>query len=237
MDSFAPLECGPGTTPCRIIVFTLDSAAATDPTIVGSKAAALTQMRAAGLPVPRGFVIGAGAFARALREHAEPIGALSRAAADPDARRETAAALRRRLRAAPLTGELLEAVTVQYDALGETVPVAVRSSALAEDLADASFAGQYDSSLNVSGASAVSEHVRRIWASAFSDRAVDYRERRGLPHDAVGLAVLVQELIPADRSGGSAGAPAAALAATHLRAPHGIRLRVCHWLHGTNVEP
>ena len=80
-----------------------------------------------------------------------------------------------RCSALELPGDLVDTVLEHYRGLGDDVPVAVRSSATAEDLADASFAGQQDTYLNVVGAAAVVEAVRRCWASLWTDRAVVYR--------------------------------------------------------------
>ena len=85
--------------------------------------------------------------------------------------------------------------------MGGTVPVAVRSSATAEDLPFASFAGQQDSYLDVIGADAVVEAVRRCWASLWSDRAVAYRSANGISNRDVGLAVVVQVMVDAATAG------------------------------------
>ena len=88
-----------------------------------------------------------------------------------------------------------------YRALGPDVPVAVRSSATAEDLPSASFAGQQDTYLDVVGADAVLDAVRRCWASLWTDRAVSYRRDAGIDHRAVQLAVVVQRMVPAQVAG------------------------------------
>ena len=81
------------------------------------------------------------------------------------------------------------------------MPVAVRSSATAEDLPTLSFAGQQDTYLNIRGDDAVLDAVTRCWASLWNPRAVAYRDEHGVSHDDVALAVVVQELVPADASG------------------------------------
>jgi phosphoenolpyruvate synthase/pyruvate phosphate dikinase len=88
-----------------------------------------------------------------------------------------------------------DAVKRAYRALGDDVPVAVRSSATAEDLPWASFAGQQDTFLNIIGADAVLDAVRRCWASLWTDRAVSYRRANGIDHATVRLAVVVQQVI------------------------------------------
>ncbi|HEX8510875.1 MAG TPA: PEP/pyruvate-binding domain-containing protein, partial [Propionibacteriaceae bacterium] len=91
-------------------------------------------------------------------------------------------------------------ISAAYDALGRP-PVAVRSSATAEDLAEASFAGQQDSFLNVRGDVALLAAVRRCWASLWNERAVDYRARQSIDSSTLSLAVVVQQMVPADAAG------------------------------------
>jgi pyruvate,water dikinase len=109
---------------------------------------------------------------------------------------ELAAAARAALLAAPMPEPVAAEVEVAYRALGQQQgPVAVRSSATAEDLPDASFAGQHDTFLNVIGTEAVLEAVRRCWASLWTDRAVAYRARNAMDHRGVLLAVVVQRMV------------------------------------------
>ena len=96
---------------------------------------------------------------------------------------------------------MAEEIHRAYRALGDDVAVAVRSSATAEDLPTLSFAGQQDTYLNIRGGDAVLDAVRRCWASLWNPRAVAYRDEHGVSHDDVALAVVVQELVPADASG------------------------------------
>ncbi|MFI7125184.1 PEP/pyruvate-binding domain-containing protein [Nonomuraea sp. NPDC050153] len=166
-------------------VLPLDDAAA-DLATVGGKGASLARLTRAGLPVPAGFHITTDAyraFVAAFRDeipHAQDPRALF---AGHDLPAEIAAEIRR-----------------AYDALGDDVPVAVRSSATAEDLPDMSFAGQQDTYLNIRG-DALLDAVRRCWASLWNPRAVAYRDQNGVPHDDVALAVVVQELVDADAAG------------------------------------
>ncbi|MET7330125.1 PEP/pyruvate-binding domain-containing protein [Nonomuraea sp. NPDC005650] len=166
-------------------VLPLDDTAA-DLATVGGKGASLARLTRAGLPVPAGFHITTDAyraFVAAFRDeipHAEDPRALF---AGHDLPAELAAEIRR-----------------AYDALGDDVPVAVRSSATAEDLPDMSFAGQQDTYLNIRG-DALLDAVRRCWASLWNPRAVAYRDQNGVPHDDVALAVVVQELVDADAAG------------------------------------
>ncbi len=160
--------------------------AARDPATVGGKGANLASCTQAGLPVPPGFCLTTSAYRTAVRS-------LHRAAA-------TAEDLRDLILGAPLPGSVEDAVRTAYARLGESL-VAVRSSATAEELAEASFAGQQDTFLGVTGIEAVLDAVRGCWASLWNERAVDYRRRHGVPETDVALAVVVQALIPADTAG------------------------------------
>jgi pyruvate,water dikinase len=111
-------------------------------------------------------------------------------------------AIRDLFAAATLPGEVASAIARAYAALSGTNPaVAVRSSATAEDLPDASFAGQQETYLNVSGADAVLDAARRCWASLWTARAIGYRARQGIHLDGLALAVVVQNLVPAKAAG------------------------------------
>ncbi len=94
-----------------------------------------------------------------------------------------------------------EAIAAAYAALGDDVPVAVRSSATAEDSADDSLAGQQETYLWVVGEAAVLDAVERCWASVFSDRAVAYRRDRGIGEEGVRMGVVVQRMVRADAAG------------------------------------
>ena len=102
---------------------------------------------------------------------------------------------------APIPAEVDAAVRAAYAAMGPAAAVAVRSSATAEDLPFASFAGQQDSFLDIVGADAVVESVRRCWASLWTERAVAYRSANGISHREVGLAVVVQDVVDAATAG------------------------------------
>jgi pyruvate,water dikinase len=97
--------------------------------------------------------------------------------------------------------DVARAIVQAWQALGSEHPLAVRSSATAEDLPGASFAGQQDTYLNVRGERALLDAVRRCWISLFTDRAVLYRARGGYGHRAVRLSVVVQRLIDPEVSG------------------------------------
>ncbi|GAB15063.1 phosphoenolpyruvate synthase family protein [Arthrobacter globiformis NBRC 12137] len=155
---------------------------------VGGKAANLGVLLAAGLPVPSGFCVTTAAYRRVA----------AAAGVEPS---EPAEQTRSRLASAALPADIVEAILAAYAGLGEDTPVAVRSSATAEDLPEASFAGQLDSYLNVVGADALLDAVRRCWASLWTDRAVAYRADHGIAQRSVGIAVVVQEMVDAGVAG------------------------------------
>ena len=174
--------------------------------IVGGKAANLGELTRAGFPVPPGFCVTTVAYAMvAAGAGLEPIlAALAETRPEQTERlADLASAARERIIAASLPTAIADAVTRAYLALGDgqPAPVAVRSSATAEDLPDASFAGQQDTYLNIVGVEAVVDAVRRCWASLWTDRAVAYRARNGIDHRTVQLAVVVQRMIEAAVAG------------------------------------
>ena len=150
-----------------------------DLALAGGKAANLGELIGAGFDVPPGFVVTTDAYRLA-------VGPLQ----------PTRAAIA----AAPIPDAVETAIREAYRSLGEG-PVAVRSSATAEDLPGATFAGQQDSFLNVIGADAVVAGVRGCWASLWTDRAISYRSRLGIPDDAVAMAVVVQTMVDAEWAG------------------------------------
>ena len=169
-----------------MLVRSLDELTATDLPDAGGKGANLGELRRAGFPVPDGFVITTAAYALA----AEASGVTG----------ETPASARVRLVASPVPPGIADAVREAYRALGAP-RVAVRSSATAEDLPDASFAGQQDTVLGVAGTDAVLDAVRRCWASLWNDRAVAYRQTHGVSTRGLRLAVVVQRMVQAESAG------------------------------------
>jgi pyruvate,water dikinase len=161
----------------------------------GGKGASLARMTSLGLPVPRGFVIPSGALGEALPDGGEELRALARA--------RDAEGAQTLIRTVELDPALREAVRGAYAALGdgrEDVPVAVRSSACAEDSEAASFAGQQETYLHVRGPDELRARIRDCWASFFSERALFYREQKGSLDD-LGMAVVVQRMVEADVAG------------------------------------
>jgi pyruvate, water dikinase len=159
----------------------------------GGKGSSLARMAALGLPVPPGFVVPANALADALPDGGAELRRLAEAR---DA--EAAQAL---IETVELDPALREAVLRAYAALGEgDAPVAVRSSACAEDSEAASFAGQQETFLHVRGGDQVRARIRDCWASFFSERALFYRSQKGSLAD-LGMAVVVQRMVQADVAG------------------------------------
>lgn len=183
-----------------------------DLAFAGGKGASLGELTRAGLAVPPGFVVGAAAY----REHLAAAHLTDRIwerlrglSGDDLAGAEAAAAeIKAWIEGAEIPEMVATEVTTAYAALGgrgigteREAGVAVRSSATAEDLPEASFAGQQETFLDVRGQGAVLDAVRRCWASLFGARALSYRVRMGFDHSSVALAVVVQAMVPADVAG------------------------------------
>jgi phosphohistidine swiveling domain-containing protein len=174
--------------------------------VAGGKAANLGELSRAGLPVPDGFCVTTAAYGLVAEaaDLAPILNDLAGTRPDDTTRlAELAAAARAELLAVRVPDALTRAITTAYEELGEgaSVPVAVRSSATAEDLPYASFAGQQDTYLNVVGVDAVMKAVRHCWASLWTDRAVSYRISNGIDHRSVRLAVAVQRMVEAEVAG------------------------------------
>jgi phosphohistidine swiveling domain-containing protein len=189
---------------------------------VGGKGASLARLVRAGLPVPEGFHVTTAAYDHFVAENnLQPAitSALEQVDADQPATLERASsAIRALFDAAQTPPDVASAIALAYAALagrdpvvavrpqnGATYqpgePLAVRSSATAEDLPEASFAGQQETFLNVDGYGEVLAAVKRCWASLWTARAIGYRARQGVGIDGLSLAVVVQVLVPAEASG------------------------------------
>jgi pyruvate,water dikinase len=173
---------------------------------VGGKGAHLGELsRIDGIRVPDGFCVTTDAFQRVVAEApsiAAELDLLSRVKPDDRAAIRTLSAdIRRVIEGVAMPGDLVAAITESLARLGEHASYAVRSSATAEDLPTASFAGQQDSYLNIVGLAAILQHVRRCWASLFTERAVTYRCRSGFDHRKIGMAVVVQRMVFPDAAG------------------------------------
>ncbi|MFI6538008.1 rifamycin-inactivating phosphotransferase [Nonomuraea sp. NPDC050547] len=173
--------------------------------VVGGKAAHLGALsRIEGIRVPAGFCVTTAAFRRIMAEASigDRLDQLSRLNPDDrEAIRTLSAEVRRTVEGLAVPDDLAAAITRALARLGEETACAVRSSATAEDLPTASFAGQQDTYLNVVGQAAILRHVSRCWASLFTERAVTYRLRNGIGHRTVQMAVVVQRMVFADAAG------------------------------------
>jgi len=186
-------------------ILQLDSSQA-DINTTGGKGASLAKLLRAGLPVPGGFHITTAAYDQFVSENGLQKGikeALDVVNIEQPSSLEAASKeIRDQFHGSSIPGDIASAVVSAYlDLPGSDVPVAVRSSATAEDLPEASFAGQQDTLLNVIGPDVVLEAVRSCWASLWTARAIGYRSRQNISADGVSLAVVVQVLIPAEVAG------------------------------------
>ncbi|MFD3649398.1 rifamycin-inactivating phosphotransferase [Streptomyces cyaneofuscatus] len=179
---------------------------ATQLALVGGKGAQLGALsRIDGIRVPDGFCVTTGAFRRVVARVPSLDDRLDRlSCTDPDDRealRTLSADMRRTIEETAIPGGLAAEITGALARLGKGTAVAVRSSATAEDLPTASFAGQQDTYLNVVGPAEVLRHVSRCWASLFTERAVAYRRRNGIDHRTVQMAVVVQRMVFPEAAG------------------------------------
>ncbi|WP_329080817.1 rifamycin-inactivating phosphotransferase [Streptosporangium sp. NBC_01469] len=168
--------------------------------IVGGKGAHLGELsRIEGIRVPAGFCVTTDAFRRIMAEAPSIDDRLDRLSRlNPDDReviRTLSAEIRQTIEGIAIPDDLAAEITHALARLGEHAAYAVRSSATAEDLPTASFAGQQDTYLNVVGPAAILRHVGRCWASLFTERAVTYRLRNGFDHRKVHMAVVVQRMV------------------------------------------
>jgi pyruvate,water dikinase len=195
------------------IIRRFDTLSNADVAVVGGKNASLGEMISAlkerGIRVPDGFATTADTYRRFLEANDLPQHIrtqLDAWAAGEQSLSETGTSIRTQIRNGHFPDGVAEAIREAYRALGaaydtDAVDVAVRSSATAEDLPDASFAGQQESYLDVRGANAVLTACKRCFASLFTDRAIGYREKKGFDHYEVALSVGIQKMVRADKSG------------------------------------
>ena len=181
-------------------VLDLEEIDTTQVAFVGGKGAHLGELsRIEGIRVPPGFCVTTDAFRRIMTTVPWIDDQLDRLSGlDPDDRqaiRTLSAEVRRALEGVAIPDDLAAAITRSVTRLGGHAAYAVRSSATAEDLPTASFAGQQDTYLNVVGSAAILQHVSRCWASLFTERAVTYRLRNGFDHRKVHMAVVVQQML------------------------------------------
>ncbi len=174
--------------------------------IVGGKCAQLGELsRIEGVRVPAGFCVTTDAFRRILAQAPsinERLDLLSRLKpGDREAIGTLSAEIRQTIEAIAIPHDVVAAITSALVRLGEYASYAVRSSATAEDLPTASFAGQQDTYLNIVGPPAILQHISRCWASLFTERAVTYRLRNGVDQRNAHMAVAVQQMVLPDAAG------------------------------------
>lgn len=192
----------------RLLTLNLRDRQATAPALVGSKAASLARLFSLPVPSAEGFCITTRAYSHHLLQvrtsvHLEALSILreQRALESRDL-----SLLREDIMAADVNLQLRQEIRVALQEFKrqmryQPVRTAVRSSATTEDLLDASFAGQYDTSLNVLSEDGVIAGIKKCWGSFWSDRAYVYRARQGLDHWKECMAVIIQELVPAEAAG------------------------------------
>jgi len=176
-------------------VVTLDQPAATRAILTGGKGSRLASLHQQGFPVPDAFLVTAAAYEAWLAS----IPGLTDFTLSLD-REESRNSLRDSLKAQPLPDAVISALREQLDDFPD-MPVAVRSSSTLEDLAEAAFAGQHETFLNVRGAEKIIEKVRKCFISLWNERAISYRQQRGFDHRHATMAVVVQILVPCETAG------------------------------------
>ena len=191
---------GTATVPPEPYVVGLDEIEATQVAVAGGKGAHLGELALIEcIRVPAGFCVTTDAFRHVMRDVPSIDDRLDRLAHldadDRDTMSALAAEVRRALEGIAMPDAVAAAITDALARHGAQTAYAVRSSATAEDLPTASFAGQQDTYLNVVGPAAVLDHVRRCWASLFTERAVTYRRRNGFDDRKVAMAVVVQRMV------------------------------------------
>ncbi|MEM0240074.1 MAG: phosphoenolpyruvate synthase [Candidatus Nezhaarchaeales archaeon] len=195
----------------RAYVLWLDEIDKDDLMLVGGKGANLGELMKAGVPVPPGFVVTSYAY----KEFVERTGLKERinealkkvsSSNDPKLFEEVSAEIRKMMEEYEVPEDIAKAIVENYRKLCRRlgvakVSVAVRSSATAEDLPGASFAGQQETYLNVEGEEEVLQRVKKCWSSLFTPRAIFYRQQKGIRHDRVLMSVVVQKMVNAKAAG------------------------------------
>lgn len=175
------------------VVFTLKDPTAQTPSVSGNKGATLAKMHKAGLPVPSGFVVSTKAFQSIARKIAKEVRAFGDLdVSDLDVLQQASDKIGEIIRNCELPSDLVSQIKRAYARLGKPA-VSVRSSATDEDLAHASFAGQYETFLNVCDLNDVIEKMKDVWASLYSPHAIGYRQRNKIPNNKANMAVVVQQ--------------------------------------------
>jgi len=192
-------------TPTNPIILPFSNIHTSDLPLVGGKGANLGEMTNAGFPVPPGFCVTTTAFQQffATTQNADKLFAEldNIQKGDVESVRKIGERVRQTLFELPMPKEINEAIRISWRDIGVEYAYAVRSSATAEDLPDASFAGQQDTYLNISGEESLIDAVQRCWVSLFTDRAILYRLQNNFDHRDVQLSVVVQRMVMSEKSG------------------------------------
>jgi len=172
--------------------------------LVGGKGANLGEMVHAGIPVPNGFIVTADAYFKFL-ETTKLVSEVRQCLEGLDVNdsrklQEVSNLIKNKISSSPMPGDMINEIKGAYRKLGRGL-VAVRSSATAEDLPGASFAGQQSTFLNIEGEDKIVAAIRDCWASLFESRAIFYRVQQGFDHSKVGIAVPVQKMVQSETSG------------------------------------
>ena len=181
------------------ILVNLGEEASTELANVGGKGANLGKLVKAGFPVPSGFVVTVDGYAGCIRTNhleadiQEKLAGLDYESID-QLEAETAK-IREAIVGCEIPADLVKRIVQAYGELGDEPYVAVRSSGAAEDLEDASFAGQHDTYLDVKGTDALLDAVQQCWASLWTARAAAYRHRKGFDKGSISIAVVVQKMV------------------------------------------
>ena len=177
----------------------------TDLPLVGGKGANLGEMTHAGFPIPGGFCLTTAAFQQFIDACPDSESIYKQLDAitsdDVETVRSVGENIRQTLLTVPMPDDIVEAVKQAWQETGIEHAYAVRSSATAEDLPGASFAGQQDTYLNIIGEASLLDAIRRCWVSLFTDRAILYRAQNNFPHRDVALSVVVQQMVMSEKSG------------------------------------
>lgn len=187
------------------IILPFNEIRASDLPLVGGKGANLGEMTHAGFPIPGGFCLTTRAFQQFINAHPNPDEIYKQLenipANDVEAVRSAGQRIREALLTVPIPAEIIEDVKQAWQAAGVEHAYAIRSSATAEDLPDASFAGQQDTYLNIVGEESLLDAIRHCWVSLFTDRAILYRAQNNFSHREVALSVVVQQMVQSEKSG------------------------------------
>ncbi len=174
--------------------------------IAGGKGASLCRLHRSGFPVPEGFIVLAAMFARFMDGNGLWEGVFEQLDSidwddDGSSLIRAGETIREMITNAPMPEEMAEALSENYAKLGNDAPVAVRSSGTAEDLDDASFAGQQETFLYVIGQSEVVHYVKACWASLYNDSAIFYRREKKFDEHEISIAVVVQRMVNSEKAG------------------------------------